>query len=141
MIGRLQPTLRILFGFTVIAALTIVLTKKAPWILQYVGQGTADRSSGFFADPNRAGQAVCMAAAFGFGCLAGETSKLKIFAYAGLLTLVPCLFMTYSRSSIVAMALLVMLQLFISRNAAKARMILKWSVGPQAARSSLWSPI
>ncbi len=113
--GRGQLALRVLLGMCVLAVLTIVITKKAPWLLRFVGAGNQDRSGGFFSDPNRAGNACCVAAAIGFACLAGETtSKGKLFAYGCLLAIMPCLFMTYSRSSILLMGMLVVLQFFIS---------------------------
>lgn len=113
--GRCQEMLRVVFGLAVMACLTIILTKKFPFILQYVGTQTQDRGGGFFQDPNRAGQACCVAAAIGFAVLVGETTiRGRLFAYSGMLALVPCLFMTYSRSSILAMAGLVAMQFFIS---------------------------
>ncbi len=113
--GRGQEMLRVVFGLAVMACLTIILTKKFPGILQYVGTQAQDRGGGFFQDPNRAGQACCATAAIGFAVLVGETTlRGRLFAYSGMLALVPCLFMTYSRSSILAMAGLVMMQFFIS---------------------------
>lgn len=112
--GRLQFMLRVLFGFTVFAATTIILTQQFPWILKFVGSGSQGRSAGFFGDANRAGHAVCVAAAFGFACVIGESNRFKPFVLAGLVALVPCLFLTYSRSAIVFMAVLMGLQFFIS---------------------------
>ena len=113
--GKMQVALRWLFAMTVVAALTVIVTKKAPWLLKFVGHLTQDRAAGFFGDPNRAGQAICVSAAIGFASLVNETSlKWKAMVYAGLLALVPCLFLTYSRSSIIFMVVLVGMQFFIS---------------------------
>lgn len=112
--GKTQVMLRILFAFTVLAASTVLLTKFVPQILVFMGKSSQGRSGGFFEDPNRAGQSVGVAAAIGFACLVNEKSKFKIFVFAGLVLLVPCLFFTYSRSAIVFMALLVVMQFFIS---------------------------
>lgn len=112
--GQMQNTLRVLFAFTVFASLTIILVKQFPEILRFVGEGSQGRASGFFSDANRAGQAVCMTAALGFACLVGEKTRFRLVIYLGLLSLVPCLLLTYSRSSIVFMAILVLMQFFIS---------------------------
>ena len=124
LLGKMQEALRVLFGLTVMAALTIILVKKFPGILQFVGHQTQDRSAGFFADANRAGQAVCVTASIGFACLVNETGRWKWAIYAGMLLLVPCLFLTYSRSSIIFMAVLVTLQFVISPVLKRKEMIL-----------------
>ena len=112
--GQSQVMLRVLFGFMVLAASTILLTKFFPVILKFIGQPMQDRSGGFFEDPNRAGQAVCMAASVGFAALVNENAKWKVAMFAGMALLIPCLFLTYSRSSIVFLTLLVGMQFFIS---------------------------
>ena len=112
--GKSQLMLRILFGFMVGAAGTILITKFVPQILVFIGAPRQDRSGGFFEDPNRAGQAVCIAAAVGFAALVNETKKWQYPMYAGMAMLIPCLFLTYSRSAIVFLTLLVMMQFFIS---------------------------
>lgn len=112
--GQSQVMLRILFGFMVLAASTILITKFLPQILVFIGAPRQDRSGGFFEDPNRAGQAVCVAASVGFAALVNETKKWQYPIYLGMAMLIPCLFLTYSRSAIVFLALLVMMQFFIS---------------------------
>ena len=112
--GQSQLMLRILFAFMTLAASTILITKFVPQILVYIGAPRQDRSGGFFEDPNRAGQAVCMAASVGFACLVNETARWRVFVLAGMAMLIPCLFLTFSRSAIVFLALLVMMQFFIS---------------------------
>jgi|GEM_PF-5803713 len=112
--GQSQLMLRILFGFMVGAASTILITKFVPQILVFIGAPRQDRSGGFFEDPNRAGQAVCIAAAVGFAALVNETKKWQYPMYAGMAMLIPCLFLTFSRSAIVFLALLMAMQFFIS---------------------------
>ena len=67
---------------------------------------------GVFTDANRAGHALCYTAAFGFASLQREKSIFfRIVMFAGLAMLIPALLLTNSRSSIVFMGLLVVLQL------------------------------
>lgn len=112
--GQSQLMLRVLFGFMALASSTILITKLLPQILVYIGAPQQDRSGGFFEDPNRAGQAVCMAASVGFACLVNETAKWRVVILAGMAMLIPCLFLTFSRSAIVFLTLLVMMQFVIS---------------------------
>ncbi len=70
------------------------------------------RSTGIFGDPNQAGFAVAAGSAVLFGCLiAGRHTWLII---AGLLGAAAFVMMTFSRSSIVTFALLLMVQFSIS---------------------------
>ena len=112
--GKTQQLLRIVFSMLVFASLSILLTKYVPGIYVYVRHAAQDRHGGFFQDPNRAGQAVCFTAAFGFATLVGERNALKPVVLAGIAVLLPCVLVTYSRSSIVFLTLLVLMQTVIS---------------------------
>ena len=110
--GKLQMTLRIAFGLTLAAALTIILSKIFPVLAPQNSQG---RVGGVFFDANAAGHAVCYSAAFGFACIVNEKSLiLRMFLFAALALLIPCLLLTNSRSAILFMGLLVFSQIFIS---------------------------
>lgn len=114
LVGKSQMALRILFFMMTAASLTIVLTHYYPGIYVHLNVGTQGRAGGFFLDPNRAGQACCMTAAFGFATLINETNKFKPFVYAGMVSLIPCVFFTYSRSALIFLSVLVMMQFIIS---------------------------
>lgn len=110
--GKLQMTLRIAFGLTLLAGLTIILSKIFPILAVRNMQG---RVGGVFTDANAAGHALCYSAAIGFACIVNEKSLLiRTLLFAGLTALIPCLLLTNSRSSILFMGLLVISQFFIS---------------------------
>ena len=110
--GKQQMTLRIAFALTLLAGLTIILSKIFPVLAVRYMQG---RLGGVFTDANAAGHALCYSAAIGFACLINEKSVLvRGFVFVGLALLIPCLILTNSRSSIIFMALLVGAQFFIS---------------------------
>ena len=110
--GKLQLLLRIVFGLMLMAAGTIILAKIFPFLADRSGQG---RVGGVFSDANRAGHAMCIAAAFGFATLRRETSLfMRMIILGGLLMLLPCLLITNSRSSIIFFVLLIGLQVMFT---------------------------
>ena len=113
--GKLQITLRILFGFTLLAGLSIILSKVIPALAPRADATGAGRVGGVFTDANAAGHALCYSAAFGFACVIQEKSfVIRVLIFGGLALLIPCLLLTNSRSSILFMGLLVLSQVFAS---------------------------
>lgn len=120
--GKLQTVLRFSFAFMLLAALTILLAKIFPVLAIKSQQG---RVGGVFSDANRAGHAICYTAAFGFAALHREKSFLvRMLMLGGIASLLPSLLITNSRSSIIFLVLLVMIQAMFTPLLKKKSMII-----------------
>ena len=108
---------RFLFKLYLIFLISTCSVFFSDYLLEYglIEYRSEFRRSGFFPEPNEAGQIGCMTQAIGFALMRSTRKRFPIFLLSGVLLSYLAIFYTYSRASIITSVLLTISQLFFLR--------------------------
>jgi O-antigen ligase len=111
--NNMESLISILYLISFGAVLSIFYGAWNPAIyysIEHVGFYSS-RYSGFFANPNVAGIAICLSTSIALSCI--NSGRLKIITLIGILLSLIAVYLTFSRSSILIFVVLIAVQIFL----------------------------